>query len=155
MMRTRQWWMTFCKPVFVLFLCSLAACATTGRYITTPSAPPPDLGIAASTEELRASLDYVLIPNGPGAWVKEARWDEYVLTIRNFFAAPFTVDKIRLIDPRGLYMESTVNPWQLEKMSETLLAQYQEAGIAVAVYAAPTAITGIALGVGGLGAGAA
>lgn len=61
--------------------------------------------------------------------MKDARWDEYVLTVRNISDKVLTVEKIRLIDPRGLYIESGVDPSQLETLSEALAEEYKDEGI--------------------------
>ena len=139
--------------ITIMFMISfLSGCATTGsRYIAVPSAPPPTLRISSTDDRLNISLDYIIIPNGPGAWVKDAGWDEYVITVRNISDKTLTVERIRLIDPRGLYIDSGINPFQLETLSEALVEQYKDAGIAVVIGAVPAVVTGVAAGAGAIG----
>jgi hypothetical protein len=137
--------------ILILIVCFVSACATSSRYIAAPSAPPPDLGINFTDNNLSVSINYLIIPDGPGAWVKGARWDEYVLTSRNMSDKPLTVENIRLVDPRGLYIMSGVDPDQLETLSETLAGQYKDVGISVAIGIAPAVVTGVAVGAGAIG----
>ncbi len=126
---------------------SLSACAS-GRYVGPPSAHLTDLGLAARTKEVSVSLNHVITPNGPGSWVKEARWNEYVLTVRNLSHAPLTLEKIQLVDQSGLYLDSHVNPRQFEKASEALLEKYKTAAIR---YGAPAMTSGMVTGVAAIG----
>jgi len=112
-MTMAKWWDHGMRVVLLLVALSLSACASTLRYVSNPSPLPPDLGVSSGTEELNVSLNYVIVPNGSGAWVKGARWDEYILTIRNFSDKPLTIKRIQLIDSRGIYVEGT-NPSQAE-----------------------------------------
>jgi len=109
-MTMAKWWDHGMRVVLLLVALSLSACASTLRYVSNPSPLPPDLGVSSGTEELNVSLNYVIVPNGSGAWVKGARWDEYILTIRNFSDKPLTIKRIQLIDSRGIYVEGT-NPY--------------------------------------------
>jgi len=125
--------------VIVLMVIFFSACASNSRYISKPTVPPPDLSISSRDDNLGLNLNYVIVPDGPGSWVKGARWDEYVLTVRNISNKPVTVESIRLIDPRGLYIESNINPWQLEKASEALAEQYKDMGISTTIAVAAQA----------------
>ncbi|MBI4640970.1 MAG: hypothetical protein HY731_09760 [Candidatus Tectomicrobia bacterium] len=88
------------------------------------------------------SLNYVIVPDGPGAWVKGARWDEYILTIRNFSDKPLTIERIQLIDSRGIYVEGT-SPSQAESKprgNDWLLAPLMDPYILI--MAAPLIVVG-------------
>lgn len=141
-------------PVLLIFTLLFSACASSSRYISAPTAPPPDLGISSRDDNLSVTLNYLILPDGPGAWVKGARWDEYVLTFRSICDKPLTVEKIRLIDPRGLYIESGADPEQLETLSEAMAEQYKDIGISVAILAAPSVVAGAAVAAGAFGTAA-
>lgn len=128
------------KRLFILFLMPvfISGCATT-RFIANPTSPR-ELKISGKDENLEVILNYLIIPDGPGAWVKDALWDEYALTIRNLSDKTLTVEKFRLIDPRGVYIESGVNPDQLESATKMLAEVYKDAGIGVVVGAGITAL---------------
>lgn len=137
--------------VLLIFTVLISACASSSRYITTPTAPPVDLGISSQNDNLSVTLNYLILPDGAGAWVKGARWDEYVLTVRSICDKALTVEKIRLIDPRGLYIESGAEPDQLETLSEAMAEQYKDIGISVAIWAVPSALAGVAIATTSIG----
>lgn len=138
--------------IVVVLALSLSACGSSTRYIKAPSALPPDLGITASDDSyISLSVNHVILPDGPGAWVKKGVWDEYVLTIRNISDKPLAVEKIRIIDPRGKYLEGGDNPERLEKLSEAMMAEYKDIGISVAIGVAPAVAMGAAATAGAFG----
>jgi hypothetical protein len=93
------------------------------------------------------TLNHVITPNGPGSWVKAARWDEYVFTLRSLSHQPLTIEKIQLVDQSGVYRDSDVNPQRLEKASDALLEKYQTYGTATAISSVPIVIGAAAVGV--------
>ncbi len=114
------------KRLFILFLIAvfISGCATT-RFISNPTLPQ-ELKISGKDENLEVVLNYLIIPNGPAAWVKDALWDEYVLSFRDISDKAVSVQKVRLIDPRGQYIERGFNPFQLEEETKSLAKIYTE-----------------------------
>jgi hypothetical protein len=152
----------------IVFLSVLGGCASGGmsvapqsRYIEERSEPVP---IQAQAEDatLRVTVETVIAPNGPASWLKDADWDEYILTIENLSTERVTIDSSHLIDPRGVYVSSERSMQMLEHRAKTLETEYESYGIAYtkhlgragAVIAANIGGTGI-LTTGLLGAGAA
>lgn len=74
--------------------------------------------------------------------------------MRNLTDRPLTVERIRLIDPRGLYIESGTDPVQLETDSEAMASAYKDFGISVAIDIAPAVAGGAALTSGAFGTAA-
>jgi hypothetical protein len=111
--------------------------------------------MSSNNEQINMSLNNVLIPNGPGSWIKDAKWDEYVVTITNISSKPLSITKISLVDPRGVYLDAGTDVITLEKTSERLAKAYKEAGIDFAIGAVPTALVGVGLAAGTVGAVAA
>lgn len=124
-----------CKKLLVLGLIIplfiLSGCATT-RFISNPT-PPQELKISGKDQNFEVVLDHIILPNGPGSWVKDALWDEYALTLRNFSDKDVTAERFRIIDPRGVYINNGVNPFQLESASKMLANAYKEIGIMTVV----------------------
>jgi hypothetical protein len=125
-----------------------SAAAPPRRYVGRPAQEPPRLGIVGNDGRLEVTVEHWIVPNGPGSWVRGARWDEVVLSIRNRSDDTVDIEAIRLVDPRGLYITAGVDPVELESRSEELAQQYEDIGVSVAIFAAPAAITGAALASG-------
>ena len=77
---------------------------------------------------------------GPGSWKRIALWDEYVVTIHNQNAQPLTVIGATLGDISGTPRSPGVDPWALEKESQTLEQRYRRNGVAFARSSAPRAL---------------
>lgn len=135
----------------LLIIFFLFGCASSQRYISKPSEPAHEIGISSKTKEISVNLNSLIVPNGPGSWVKNARWDEYVFTIKNLSNYPVIVMNIRLVDPRGINIESNLNPEQLEEKSKALIKEYKIIGISVAIGAAPAIVAGTAASAGAVG----
>lgn len=123
--------------VVTLFVFGLSACVTTDtRYISASDSPQPQkTGISAQDNNVMVSLDYIVYPNGPGSWVKDARWHEYIITIRNIAGKPVSVEAVRIIDPRGIYINQGEGVGPLEAATESLMSIYKDVGINMAATA--------------------
>lgn len=149
--------------VFLVWLV-LVSCVTTGPKpisehkdsLDTSAGSHPgaliDLGISASDENLNVTLGQLILPNGIGAWVKDAPWDEYVLTVRNVSDKRLNILSVRLIDPGGKYINSNDDPSGLERESKKLASEYKAAGITMAAAAAPSIVIGVGVTTMSLGA---
>lgn len=140
--------------ILVVFLAS--GCASNTRYIDhaeqTQSATT--LQISSQDETLSATVSHLIIPNGPGSWLKDARWDEYVLFLENQSSTPVSITSIRLVDSRGVYLSQGNNHKALELTSQELMEEYKDIGISVGIGIAPAVVGGVALAGGSLGAAA-
>jgi formylmethanofuran dehydrogenase subunit D len=105
---------------------------------------PPRLDIPQSDENLNVSIDQLVITNGPGSWVQNAGWDEYILTVRNVAADRVSITQVRLIDPRGVYVDRQVNPLMLQKMSIMLGEEYKSMGVEVVATVGTTTLATLA-----------
>jgi len=124
----------------------------------TPPVVPLNVVVAQPPVEL--VLNAVIIYKGPGSWKREALWDEYVVTIRNHGEGPLTITAATLVDFAGVSLQPGVDPWALEKESQTLEQRYKKAGVAFARNALPGVLilgTGTAalMAIGPFAAGAA
>jgi hypothetical protein len=73
-----------------LVLCGLLGACASSRLLKKPlPTKVPDLGWAASAPEgLNVEVHQLILGNGGGSWVRDANWDEYVLTIESDSQAP-------------------------------------------------------------------
>lgn len=113
---------------------SIWGCAAT-RYIANPTPPPADLALAARSEELEVKLHHVIVPDGPGSWVQGAKWNEWMVSVRNLTEADLQIMTISVIDPRGAYVHARygISPLELEQETERIVQTYgQTAAMMVA-----------------------
>jgi hypothetical protein len=115
--------------VFTIFLlgCFFAGCAGGGRYIKEPSAAP-EIGIFAASDDLHVTLNCLIYANGPGSWVKDAPWHEYIVSVKTPPDKSLTIFKMALVDPTGVERMSGAHPAQLKQASESLLKMYKSQG---------------------------
>ena len=136
------------SSIFLIIVFFVFNGCASSRLVEKPTENSPDLHMSSNNEQINMSLNNVLIPNGPGSWIKDAKWDEYVVTITNLSSKPLSSAKISLVDPRGVYLDAGTDVITLEKTSERLAKAYKEAGIDFAVGVAPSAliVAGVAAG---------
>jgi hypothetical protein len=80
---------------------------------------------------MEVTVHYLIFPDGPGSWVKGAKWDEWVVSIRNLGQSDVTVSRIGLIDQRGVYVGlEPASVYKLESSSEFMTRKKNE-GLAV------------------------
>lgn len=111
----------------------------------------PRLGFTAADENVRLTLDSLILPNSPGTWLEDAPWDEYQISVHNLSGQPVRIDQVQMIDPRGVYLRAGMDPEVLESESERLVEGYKDAGISMAISAAPGALAGAAFASGAFG----
>jgi hypothetical protein len=90
------------RQLLMIVLCSLlSACSPQLRMMKEPSAEQiPDYRWAATAPDgLTVTIHTVLVRNGPGSWVRDADWDEYILTIKNSSMSPMKIEALRLYSP--------------------------------------------------------
>ena len=113
---------------------ALSGCVTAKKYRMAKKdaapAQPLDWKVSAASADL--NLHSVIVFKGPGSWKREARWDEYVVSIANRGADPLVIDAAVLIDLLGVPCECGVDPWQLEKLSYTNWDKYGKTGLKLA-----------------------
>ena len=81
----------------------LTGCVST-KYKLAPqgTAPAAVLNLVAAPSPIEVIVHTVVAFKGPGAWKREAHWDEYVITIANRGDTPVTLESATLVDFRGL-----------------------------------------------------
>lgn len=113
----------------VLLVCP--GCVTAKKYrLAKPDTPPATtLAWKQSTPPLELTLESLIIFHGPGSWKREARWDEYVITLANHGSQPVTLESASLIDLQGTPQVPGTEPWALEKLSYTNWDKYGKNGV--------------------------
>ena len=85
----------------------------------------------ASDQYLSATLDWVIVRDGPGTWAKNAYWDEYLLTISNQSDLPIQLTNIIVVDSLNTRIAAQSGRKQLVKESKKTAKRYKDSGIKV------------------------
>ncbi len=111
------------------------------------------LSIAADSK-ISATLDWVIVRNGPGAWAMNADWDEYLLRIHNSSDEPLLITNVTVLDSLGNPVDRRSNRSQLVKGSKDNARRYRDSGFEVKAGAgagdllvAGAAVTAVGVGV--------
>ncbi len=154
----------------LMLLLALSGCG--GTKVLKESQPIESTQPLATVSDQRvtATLDWVIVRDGPGTWARNANWDEYLLRVSNQSDQPIQVTELVVVDSLNTRIESQAGRKQLVKGSKKTTRRYKESGIeihagsgtrtmVVVGAAAGGAVAGAAMGSGaafvGAGAGAA
>ena len=124
----------------------------------------------ASDQHLYATLDWVIVRDGPGTWAKNVDWDEYLIRVQNLSDDSIRVTNITVFDSVGTPIEARETRKQLVKGTKKTKRRYKGEGLKVkagastgtlvaagAVTAAATAaaVSSMSFGLGAASSGAA
>jgi hypothetical protein len=130
----------------------LHGCASS-RLIKNPQPPTEtDVGWAASSPAgTTLEVHQLIFRNTGGSWVKNANWDEYVLTIKNDSQDSLEIQSLYLYSDRlPAPVESSMSREQLDARSRTALRALKDVGIVAGVgIVAPSAMIAGAIGTSG------
>ncbi len=109
---------------------------------------------SASDQRVTATLDWVIVRDGPGTWAKNADWDEYLMKVRNASDQPIQVVSVTVVDSLDRRIEAQPGRKQLVKASKQTSRTYKKSGIKVKAGrgAATMLVAGAAVTAVGVGA---
>jgi hypothetical protein len=112
---------------------------------------------AVSNSQVAATLDWVIVRDGPGTWAKNADWDEYLLRIQNLSDEPLKVTRIVVVDSLDTPVTPMPGRKELVKASKKTARRYKDSGIKVKAGrgAGTMLVAGAAVTVVGVGAASA
>ena len=122
----------FCRIlVAAVVFVALGGCGGT-KLLKEPQPLSVEQSLAAGSDaRVSATLDWVIVRDGPGTWAKNADWDEYLVTVRNDAAEPVTVTAITVTDSSGHRHSSVGSRKALVKASRQTAKRYKGQGIEV------------------------
>lgn len=87
----------------------------------------------ASTADARmtATLDWVIVRDGPGTWARNADWDEYLLRVDNHSDHTLSIVEITVVDSLQTRVESRPGRKQLVKGSKATARRYRDSGLQI------------------------
>ncbi len=109
----------------------LAACGGTKVLKEAQSIQTTRPLAATSDQRVTATLDWVIVRDGPGTWAKNADWDEYLIRVRNLSDQPIQVTRVTVVDSLNTRIESQSGRKELVKGSKRTARRYKKSGIKV------------------------
>lgn len=163
----RRQWVIHLGTVLALTL--LSACAYNKKLEKPIPLQPVGAIATAADERLSATVDAIIVRDGPGSWSKNADWDEYLLHVVATSDQPVEITRIVVVDSLGKHRKPSATRGDLKSGSKETARRYKDsdlevtagyggAGLVVAGYAVggASAAVGLAtLGTSGAAAGAA
>jgi hypothetical protein len=124
----RQWVIHFGT---VLALTLLSACAY-NKKLEKPIPLQPVGAIATAVDErLTATVDAIIVRDGPGSWSKNADWDEYLLHVRASSDQPVEITRIVVVDSLGKQRKPSATRGDLQSGSKETARRYKDANLEV------------------------
>ena len=92
----------YCRRAPVIsFVLLLAGCAGT-KVLDEPTLPPDrNPLVVARDRATTATLDWVIVRDGPGTWAKNADWDQYLLRLENRSTTDLRITEVYVEDSMG------------------------------------------------------
>ena len=110
---------------------ALAGCGGGTKLVKQPAPVPESVQPLAQAADaaLSARLDFVVVRNGPGAWAKNADWDEYLLRVQNLGSAPVQIEAVTVVDSQGHENRPLDDRSALVSASRQATRRYRDAGL--------------------------
>jgi len=128
--------------VSLLSACVLAGCGGT-KVLKEPLPLVVTQPLAtASDERLVATLQWVIVRDGPGTWARNADWDEYMIGIRNVNGESLQVSNVIVVDSLGTEIEPRYDRKSLVKGTRKAKRRYKGEGLKVKAGLSGTVLLG-------------
>ena len=142
----------FLFPWIIFSLLLLVSCGG-ARLVEEPEIIHIPHPLAMSNDEtITGSLYWVIVRNGPGKWVENADWDEYLINVSNHSKSEVQINSVTVIDSLGTRLASNDNLKKLIKKSKNTAKRYEDNRIEMKSGYLPSTLYGTAA-VGGAALG--
>jgi hypothetical protein len=109
----------------------LAGCGGT-KVLKEPQPIETTQPLAARSDKgVTATLDWVIVRDGPGTWARNADWDEYQLRVSNQSDQPIKITEVFVVDSLDTRIESQSRRKSLVKGSKKTARRYRKSGVKV------------------------
>ena len=127
---------------------ALGGCASTQKLSKPVPVEAPRTIAEATDWRVTASIESVIVRDGPGAWAKNAFWDEYRIHVSVAAGWPVEVTRVVVVDSLGERHKPLALLAELEEESKETAKRYEEADLQVTagLGAAGAYWTGVAIG---------
>ena len=117
--------------VIVYGMVSLTGCAGT-KLLREPMQLNLQKALMSSSDDsISASLDWVIVRDGPGTWAKNADWDEYLISVVNDTDDDITIVDAVVVDSLGTELRTDSSRKQLVMASKKSLKRYRDSNLKV------------------------
>jgi hypothetical protein len=114
-----------------ILLLALAGCGGS-KVLEEPRTLTLEAPLATGADErLELHLDWVVVRDGPGSWVRHAEWDQYLLRIGNLSSNRVRITRAVLHDAQDVPVEPSAAPPTLIRTSRETSRRYRDAGLRV------------------------
>lgn len=132
------------SPCIIFSLLLLVSCGG-ARLVEEPEIIQIPHPLAMSNDErITVSLYWVIVRNGPGMWVKNADWDEYLINVSNRSDSEIQINSVVVIDSLGARLASDNKLKKLIKKSKQTAKRYHDMNIAMKSGYRPSTLYGAA-----------
>ncbi len=135
-----------------IFIVVLSGCAKGTKLIKEPEPYEIAKPIASASDgRLVATLDWVIVRKGPGAWAKNADWDEFLLRFENLSDSSIQITNVLVYDSLGTQIDTRPDRKKLVKGSKETKRRYADSDIKIMAGWGAGTIALVSAGVLGLG----
>ena len=139
----------------LLIACAIvvSGCAGGQKLLKEPIPVTREAPLAVGqTEHLAVSLDWVVVPGGPGSWAENARWDQYQVSVQRLVAEPVTVSAVRVVDSMDVPLAPLGDRKALVAATKETGKRYARAGFDVQPGAGLDPVLSVGTGAAAVGA---
>jgi len=117
--------------LIALIAIGLSACGGT-KVLKEPAPLVATTSLAtASDQSLDATIEWVIVRDGPGTWARNADWDEYQISTRNLSDESIQITNVAVQDSLGTWISLGQSRKQLVKGAKQTVKRYKGEGLAV------------------------
>ena len=121
----------FQRAVVVVFVVLITGCVGT-KLLDDPTLLPERNSLATVRDAvMAATLDWVIVRDGPGTWAKNADWDEYLLCLENRSTTNLRITEVYIEDSMGIKVFPGRDRKRLIAGSKQVAERYKDADIKI------------------------
>ena len=121
----------FQRAVVVVFVVLITGCVGT-KLLDEPTLLPERNSLATVRDAvMAATLDWVIVRDGPGTWAKNADWDEYLLRLENRSTTNLRITEVYIEDSMGIKVFTGRDRKRLIAGSKQVAERYKDADIKI------------------------
>ena len=116
------------RTIFILIIGAFTvSCGGGAKVLKEPQRIETSRPLASAKDSaISVDLDWIIVSNGPGAWAKNAYWDEYLISVHNPLSQSLSITEIVIYDSKGHRIAPRLNRKKLVKESKKTIRRYKE-----------------------------